>query len=222
MSILKSASIVSAMTLISRMLGLIRDHVLARYFPPGPEMDAFLVAFKIPNFMRRLFAEGSFAQAFVPVLSEYRTQKSPLEAKDLVDRAAGTLALILFLVVIVGEVTSPWVALAFGTERELTSELIRSTFPYILFISLVSFASSVLNAYGKFAAPAFSPVYLNLVLIITALGLLRISPNPFIHWAGQCLSLGWCNCYFCCLRYIGWVWCRACALILSIRACAKF
>ena len=184
MSILKSASIVSAMTLISRMLGLIRDHVLARYFPPGPEMDAFLVAFKIPNFMRRLFAEGSFAQAFVPVLSEYRTQKSPLEAKDLVDRAAGTLALILFLVVIVGEVTSPWVALAFGTERELTSELIRSTFPYILFISLVSFASSVLNAYGKFAAPAFSPVYLNLVLIITALW---VAP----HFAQPIYTLGW-------------------------------
>lgn len=184
MSLVKSTSIVSLMTLLSRVMGLARDHILARYFPPGVEMDAFLVAFRIPNFMRRLFAEGSFAQAFVPVLTEYRAQKTAGDVKEFVDRVAGTLALILLVIVLIGELASPWIALAFGTDRELTSDLMRATLPYILFISLVSFASGILNTYGKFAAPAFSTVYLNLVFIVAAL---FVAP----HMERPIYALGW-------------------------------
>ncbi len=174
--LLKSTALVSGMTMISRVLGLVRDIVLARYFGAGGMMDAFVIAFKIPNFLRRLFAEGAFSQAFVPVLSEVKTQNGQAEVKQLTDAVAGTLALILLAVTVIGVVAAPLLIMIFAPgyldepERfDLASALLRITFPYILFISLTAFAGGILNTYGRFAVPAFTPVFLNLCLICAAI-----------------------------------------------------
>ena len=160
------------MTLISRVLGLARDIIIARYFSAGPAADAFFIAFKIPSFMRRLFAEGAFSLAFVPVLTEYKNTKTQDEIRELINRAAGTLGLILLAVTIVGVIASPAiiavVAAGFLDQPEkfqLTSDLLRLTFPYILLISMTALAGSILNSWKQFAAPAFTPVLLNLSLI---------------------------------------------------------
>ncbi|AHK15049.1 murein biosynthesis integral membrane protein MurJ [Thalassolituus oleivorans] len=173
-SLLRSSSIVSVMTLLSRVLGLIRDVVVAQYF--GARADAFFVAFKIPNFFRRLFAEGAFSVAFVPVLSEYRKQRTLDEVRLLIAQVSGVLGLALLGVTVAALALSdylPWVfAPGFRSDPEkfaLTADLLRITFPYLLFISLTAFASSVLNAYGRFAIPAFTPVLLNLCLIFSTL-----------------------------------------------------
>ena len=173
-SLLRSSSIVSLMTLLSRILGLVRDVIVAQYF--GARADAFFVAFKIPNFFRRLFAEGAFSVAFVPVLSEYRTQRSFDEVRLLVARVSGMLGLALLAVTclaLLGADYLPWIfSPGFRSDPEkfaLTGELLRITFPYLFFISLTAFASSVLNAYGRFAVPAFTPVLLNVVLIVATL-----------------------------------------------------
>ena len=173
----RSTAVVSSLTLISRILGFVRDVVFARVFGAGPAMDAFLVAFKIPNFMRRLFAEGAFNQAFVPVFSEYRTQRSREELEELADRVFGTLAAVLFAITLVGVVAAPVLIAIFapgfiGKEDDqyaLATELLRLTFPYLLFISLTAFAGSMLNSYGRFAVPALTPVLLNICLIVAAL-----------------------------------------------------
>ncbi|MGD9592284.1 MAG: murein biosynthesis integral membrane protein MurJ [Candidatus Berkiella sp.] len=171
----KSTAIVSFMTFMSRIVGFIRDMVMASVFGASPGMDAFLLAFKIPNFMRRLFAEGAFSQAFVPVLSEYRTNKTPQEVKSLVDNVFGALTVVLILVTIIGVVCAPilvWLfAPGFDTKDprfSMATHLLQITFPYIFFISLTAFAAGVQNAHGKFAIPAFTPVLLNLSLIIAA------------------------------------------------------
>ena len=168
----RNTGIFSFMTLLSRVLGFARDVVFARFFGAGPVMDAFFVAFKIPNFMRRLFAEGGFNQAFVPVIGEYRTQRDHAEVRALVDRVAGALAGILAVVTLIGVLAAPvliWIfAPGFSAEdgrRELASEMLRWTFPYILFISLVALSQGILNTYGRFGVPAFTPVLLNAVLI---------------------------------------------------------
>ena len=172
---LRSTAIVSAMTLISRVLGLVRDMVLAR-FGIGAGMDAFFVAFKIPNFTRRLFAEGAFSQAFVPVLSEYKTQREHGEVQALADYVAGTLLGLLGLLVLVGVLASPVLVTLFAPgfwseplKFDLTAYMLRFTFPYLLFMALVAFAAGILNSYGRFAAAAFTPVWLNVVLIGAAL-----------------------------------------------------
>lgn len=171
-SLLRSSSIVSVMTLLSRVLGLVRDVMVAQYF--GARADAFFVAFKIPNFFRRLFAEGAFSVAFVPVLTEYKTQRGLIEVKLLIARVSGVLGMALLgitALALLGADYLPWVfAPGFREDPEkfaLTSDLLRITFPYLLFISLTAFASSVLNAYGRFAVPAFTPVLLNLCLIFS-------------------------------------------------------
>jgi len=173
--LVKSTVTVGSMTLISRVIGLARDMVFAR-FGIDAGMDAFFVAFKIPNFMRRLFAEGAFAQAFVPVLSEYKAQREQAEVKALVDRVAGTLAGVLGLLVLVCVLASPAVVLLFAPgfwsdplKFDLTAYMLRFTFPYLLFMALVAFAAGILNSYGRFAAAAFAPVWLNVVLIGVAL-----------------------------------------------------
>ena len=173
-SLLRSSSIVSVMTLVSRVLGLVRDVIVAQYF--GARADAFFVAFKIPNFFRRLFAEGAFSVAFVPVLSEYRTQRSFDEVRLLVARVSGVLGLALLAVTclaLLGADYLPWIfSPGFRSDPEkfaLTGDLLRITFPYLLFISLTAFASSVLNAYGRFAVPAITPVILNITLIAATL-----------------------------------------------------
>ncbi len=174
--LLKNTLIVSAMTLVSRVLGLLRDMVLA-WFGATAGMDAFFVAFKIPNFLRRLFAEGAFSQAFVPIISEYREKRSHEEVQGLVDKVAGTLGGVLVLITVVGVLASPLVITVFApgflytdsVRFDLASQLLRITFPYILFISLVAFAAGILNTYGRFATPSLTPVWLNVVLIGAAL-----------------------------------------------------
>ena len=182
---LKSTFTVGGMTSISRVFGLIRDIVIARFFGAGMGVDVFIVAFRIPNFLRRLFAEGGFQQAFVPVLAEYKEQRSEEEVKALVDQTATTLGLVLFLVSALGILLSPILISIFApgfiqdaAKHELASDLLTITFPYILFISLTAFAGSILNTYKQFAVPAFTPVLLNLSLIGCAIWLAPRMETP--------------------------------------------
>ncbi len=185
MGLLRSTAVVSAMTLLSRVFGLVRDMVFAWVFPVGSATDAFFIAFKIPNFLRRLFAEGAFSQAFVPVLAEYKVKNVPEAAAELVRRVAGTMAVGLFLLTLVVVAAAPVVVMLFAwgyigepEKIALTGEMLRITFPYILFISLTALASGVLNTWGRFAAPAFTPVLLNLSLIGCALWLAPRMDEP--------------------------------------------
>ena len=173
--LVKSTAVVSAMTLLSRVLGFLRDMVLARVFGASVATDAFFVAFKIPNFLRRLFAEGAFSQAFVPVLSEYKTQRGDDEVKQLADAVAGVFGVVLLAITAVGVVAAPIVIAIFAPgfldesdKYDLATQMLRITFPYILFISLTAFAAGILNSYGRFAVPAATPVLLNIVLILMA------------------------------------------------------
>jgi putative peptidoglycan lipid II flippase len=188
----RSTSIVGAFTLISRVTGLLRDMVYSRMFGAGLLMDAFLVAFKIPNFMRRLFAEGAFSQAFVPVVSEYKVQRPHDEVRQLVDSAMGTLAWFLSVVTIIGVVAAPLLVLLFapgfkadGDRFDLTVEMLRWTFPYILFVSLASLAGGVLNSYGKFAVPATTSTLMNVIMIVFAAGI-----APHFAQPGVVLAIG--------------------------------
>jgi len=176
MNLLKALSTVSGMTLLSRITGLARETLKATVFGAGMQMDAFEAAFRLPNILRRLFAEGAFSQAFVPIFAEYRRQRGDEETRALAGRVGTLLALVLFALTVVGVLAAPWLvyALASGFARtpgkvELTAEMIRIVFPYILFISLVSLAGGVLNVNRKFAVPAFTPVLLNLSIIGAAL-----------------------------------------------------
>lgn len=174
--LLRSASIFSVMTLISRISGLIRDQVYAMQFGASPAMDAFLVAFRIPNFMRRISAEGAFSMVFVPVLQEYRAKATPTEVRELIDKVAGTLTAGLVVLTAAGVLAAPWVMRVFapgfapGSEQfALAAELLRITFPYILLISLSAMVGGILNSYGNFAIPALTPVLMNLAMIFAAL-----------------------------------------------------
>ncbi len=175
-SLIKSTFSVSSMTMLSRVLGLARDIIIARVFSASDAADAFFVAFKIPNFLRRLFAEGAFSLAFVPVLTEYRNTRSQIETGDLIDRVAGTLGLILLGISLIGVLASPILigifAAGFLDQPEkfnLTADMLRLTFPYILLISMTAMAGGILNTWKKFAVPAFTPVLLNISLIGCAL-----------------------------------------------------
>ncbi len=176
MNLLKALSTVSAMTLLSRITGLARESFKAVAFGAGLQMDAFEAAFRLPNILRRLFAEGAFAQAFVPILAESQRQSGDAATRDLVGKVAGLLAIVLLVVSVLGVLAAPWLVylLASGFARtpgkvELTAAMIRVMFPYILFISLVSLAGGVLNVYRRFAIPAFTPVLLNLSIIGAAI-----------------------------------------------------
>jgi putative peptidoglycan lipid II flippase len=170
--LLRSSFVVSLMTMLSRVLGLLRDISFAVFIGAGGAADPFFIAFKIPNFLRRLFAEGAFSQAFVPVLSEYREQRSFAEVKALIDRVSGVLGLSLIAVTSLAVVAAPVVTMIFAPgfvqfkeKFELTSDLIRITFPYLFLISMTGFSGAVLNSYGRFGPPAFAPVLLNVCLI---------------------------------------------------------
>ncbi len=175
--LLRSGAVISAMTMISRVLGLLRDMIVAHYFPTGGATDAFYVAFRIPNLLRRLFAEGAFSLAFVPVLSEYKEKQSRETLKDLLDHVAGYLGLILLVVTVIGIVAAPIVMWIFapgfgnkpGARPDLAVDMLRITFPYILFISLTAFVSGILNTFHKFAIPALTPALLNVVMIAAAI-----------------------------------------------------
>ncbi len=176
MNLLKALATVSSMTLLSRVLGFVRDAVIARVFGAGLMTDAFFVAFKIPNLLRRLFAEGAFSQAFVPILAEYKNRRGEAETRALVDHVAGMLALALVVVTIIGVLAASWIvaisAPGFTTTPEkftLTVDLLRIVFPYILFIALTALAGGILNTWSRFAIPAFTPVLLNLSFIAFAL-----------------------------------------------------
>lgn len=184
-------------TFLSRILGFVRDLVVARIFGADAGTDAFFVAFKIPNFMRRLFAEGAFSMAFVPVLSEYKTKRSFPELKTFVDDVAGTLGAVLLLVTIAGVLAAPVLILVFAPgfageveKQALATEMLRLTFPYLLFISLTAFAGGILNTYERFGVPAFTPVLLNLVMIAAALWLAPHMERPIVALAWGVLIAG--------------------------------
>ena len=192
MKLFKTLASVGGMTTISRILGFIRDSIIARVFGVGIETDAFFVAFKIPNLLRRISAEGAFTQAFVPVLSEYKSTKSKLEVSYLVNKVATLLGLFLVLIALLGVFGAPWLiyisAPGFVSEPgkfDLTVNLLQITFPYIFFISLASMAGAVLNTYGKFIVPAFTPVWLNISLIVGALYFSNLFDEPItvLAWA---------------------------------------
>ena len=174
--LVRSSAVVGGATMLSRILGLLRDVILANLIGANGNADAFFVAFKIPNFLRRLFAEGAFAQAFVPVLADTREKGGREAVRELIDRVAGILGGTLLLLTLITVMASPLVATLFapGFLRDpeklaLTGDLIKLTFPYLLLISLTGFAGAILNSYQRFAVPALTPVILNLCLIGAAL-----------------------------------------------------
>lgn len=176
MNLLNVLAKIGSMTMLSRILGFVRDAIIARIFGAGMASDAFFVAFKLPNLLRRVFAEGAFSQAFVPILAEYKTTKSHEQTVDFARYVAGMLTFVLFWVTILGIVAAPWViyisAPGFAQEADkfaLSVSLLRITFPYILLISLSSFVGSILNTYNQFTIPAITPTFLNISFIVFAL-----------------------------------------------------
>jgi putative peptidoglycan lipid II flippase len=173
MNLLRVLATVSSMTFISRVLGFVRDALIARAFGAGLMTDAFFVAFKLPNLLRRLFAEGAFSQAFVPILAEYKNRQGPQATRLLVDHVSAVLALALVVVSAIGVIAAPIIiyitAPGFAATPEkhaLAVELLRVTFPYIFFISLTALSAGILNTYSRFSVPAFTPVLLNVSFIV--------------------------------------------------------
>ena len=187
MSLLRSAAMISGLTLFSRVTGLIRDILIASTFGAGALTDAFWVAFRIPNLLRRLFAEGAFSQAFVPILGQARAEGTPDEVRVLLDRVALVLTFALMVVTAAGMLATPWVvsAMASGmrtaarqTEFEAAVWMTRVMFPYIVCMSLVALASGVLNTWSRYAVPAFTPILLNLAMIGASLFLVPYFDVP--------------------------------------------
>lgn len=191
MNLLKTLATISSLTLVSRILAFIRDILIARIFGAGAATDAFFVAFRLPNLLRRLFAEGAFSQAFVPIFGEYKNRRGHEETKLLVDHVVTLLAIILFVVTLIGIIAAPLLvyltAPGFAQDADkfnLTVTLLRITSPYIFFISLVAVAAGILNSYNKFWVPAFAPILLNVCFIGGALWLAPYCNPPI-------LALGW-------------------------------
>ena len=191
MNLLKSLAAVSSLTMVSRVLGFVRDTLIARIFGAGVASDAFVVAFKLPNLLRRIFAEGAFSQAFVPILAEYKTQQGEEATRTFLAYVAGLLTLVLALVTLLGMLAAPWIvwvsAPGFADEPErfaLTVDLLRVTFPYILLISLSSLLGAVLNTWNRFSVPAFVPTLLNVSMIIFTVWLAPYFDPPI-------MALGW-------------------------------
>lgn len=196
MSLNKNSSIVGFMTLVSRVLGFVRDQVLAIVFGASAVTDVFLVAFKIPNFLRRLFAEGAFAQAFVPVFTEYKETRSPEALKDLAAHVVGTLTVVLLVISTLGVMLAPMLVMLFApgfidentlidgqTQFDLATHMLRITFPYLLFVSLLAYAGSIQNTFGQFAVPSFTPVLLNICMISAALWFAPLFEQPIVALA---------------------------------------
>ncbi|MEO8401862.1 MAG: murein biosynthesis integral membrane protein MurJ [Gammaproteobacteria bacterium] len=196
-SLFKSTSVVASMTMVSRIFGFLRDMVTAQLFGATAAFDAFSVAFRIPNLMRRLFAEGSFAQAFVPVLSEYQKNKSQEEIKRFINAICGTLGFVLLCVTIAGIVLAPFIIRLFapgfdtdGPRFDLAVTMLRITFPYLLLVSLTAFAGAILNTYSRFWVAAFTPVFLNLCMITAAFWLSPHLEKPIVGLAWGVLISG--------------------------------
>lgn len=190
--LLASTALTGAMTLVSRISGLVRDMVFASLLGAGAGIaaDAFYVAFRIPNFLRRIFGEGALSQAFVPVFAEYRARNTPQETQVFVGRMTGVLALVLFAVTLIGIIAAPVLVMVLApgfyaepAKYDLTVNMLRVMFPYLLFVSLVSLAGGILNSHGRFGAAAFTPVLLNLTLIGAALWLAPLFPEPVMGLA---------------------------------------
>ncbi len=199
--LLRSTAIFSSMTLVSRIAGYLRDWLQASLFGAGPAVSAFVVAYRIPNYLRRIFAEGSFASAFVPVLTELKQKGDDKAVQDFLNHIAGTLLAAVLVVTGLGMLLSPWIARLFllfaDPDSELvalTAEMLRITFPYLAFISMTALAGGVLNTYRRFGLPAFTPVLHNLAVIAAMLllaGLLEV-PEKALAWgvfAGGALQM---------------------------------
>lgn len=200
-SLFKSTSLVSSMTFISRILGFVRDMIAAQIFGATASVDAFYIAFKIPNFMRNLFAEGSFSQAFVPVLADYRENQTAENVRIFISRMAGTLGLVLLVVTILGVLGSQALTSVFAPgldpyRFQLASDMLKITFPYLMLISLTAFAGAVLNTYGKFGVPSFTPALLNVCLIATAFGVTHYFKVPVEAQAWGVLLAGFVQLFF--------------------------
>lgn len=187
MGLFRSAATVSSFTLLSRITGLLRDVLIASSFGAGPLTDAFWVAFRIPNLLRRLFAEGAFSQAFVPILGQARNTQSAEAVRILLDRVALVLTFALMAVTLAGIVATPWVVSAIASgmrtaarEQEFVAAvwMTRMMFPYIICMSLIAFASGILNTWRHFAIPAFTPVLLNISMIAASLFLTHLFSEP--------------------------------------------
>lgn len=192
MNLLKSLATISALTLVSRILAFVRDMLIARVFGAGMANDAYIIATRLPNLLRRLFAEGAFSQAFVPIFGEYKKRRGHEETQLLVDHVTTMLALILFVVTLIGMIAAPILVYVGApgfvndpAKFDLTAQLLRITSPYIFFISLVAVAAGILNTYNKFWVPAFAPVLLNICLIGGALWLAPLFDQPImgLAWA---------------------------------------
>ena len=201
--LVKPSAVVGSATMLSRVLGLLRDVVLANLIGANGNADAFFVAFKIPNFLRRLFAEGAFAQAFVPVLADTRERGGQAAVRALVDRVAGVLGGTLLVLTLITVMASPVVATIFApgflrdpAKLALTGDLIKLTFPYLLLISLTGFAGAILNSYQRFAVPALTPILLNLSLIAAALWFAPNFDEPVVALALGVLVAGFAQLLF--------------------------
>ena len=195
-SLIKSSSVVGGMTFISRITGFIRDIIFANIFGASPNTDAFFVAFKIPNFFRRLFAEGAFTQAFVPVLTEFK-EKKPEELKTFIRYIFGNLIFVLFIITLLGILFSDQIISLFAPgfdevdgRYRLASDMLKITFPYLFFISLTAFCAGIFNTYNYFFLPAITPVLLNISLISSALFLTTAFSEPIIALAYGVLIAG--------------------------------
>lgn len=189
-NLLRAAFLVGQMTLFSRVLGLVRDGVIAAIFGTSHATDAFFVAFRIPNFLRRLFAEGAFSQAFIPVLASYKAERTAEDIRSLLDAVTTALATLLLVITAFGVVAAPLLVMVFAPgfvhdadSFALSSELLRFTFPYLFFISLTAVLGGILNTYGRFAVPAFTPVLLNVAMISSALWLAPELERPIVALA---------------------------------------
>ena len=197
MNLLKSLAAVSSMTMFSRVLGFARDAIVARVFGAGMATDAFFVAFKLPNLLRRIFAEGAFSQAFVPILAEYKSKQGEDATRVFVSYVSGLLTLALAIVTVVGMLAAPWVIMVtapgFADTADkftLTTQLLRITFPYILLISLASLAGAILNTWNRFSVPAFTPTLLNVAMIAFAVLLTPYFDPPIMALAWGVLAGG--------------------------------
>jgi putative peptidoglycan lipid II flippase len=190
MSLLRALASTSGFTLLSRVTGLIRDVIIADRFGAGSVRDAFEIAFQLPNMMRRLFAEGAFSQAFVPLLGRTRATEGEAATKLLIDRVATAQCLALIGFTALGMLIAPWIVLLFASgfqavpgKVELTAQLLRLMFPYLLFVSLVALSGGILNTWKHFAIPAFTPVLLNLSMISGAMLIAPKLANPVMGLA---------------------------------------
>jgi putative peptidoglycan lipid II flippase len=196
-SLLRSSLLTGTMTMMSRVLGLVRDIVLANVLGAGAAMDVFAIAQRIPNFFRRLFAEGAFSQAFIPVLAEYREKGATAAVKELVDKVAGSLGSILLIFTLLGIAGAFVIAIIFAPgyyatpeKFSLLTDLVQITFPYLMLISLTGFAGAILNSYDRFAIPAVTPIFLNIFMIAAALMFADSFSSPAYALAWSIVAAG--------------------------------